>query len=210
MNFTERTQCARCGQELSPLISGLESTPKVLDDSSDGGRLKVGVIVVFVAVLLGGLFWLYILKDQSGSPDPVAEAAIRQPAPEPQQQQAAVPEQTNPESREAAKQVLTGLKRFEGETNLNMSFEEYDAMLTRLRSDLNSKLPAFVDHNPGDEEFRKEVEGAIRDYTAAQNWWKTVIRNSSVLSDADRTERLVPNWASAKAHIENAEKALAQ
>src|SRR5688572_18111957 len=108
MNFTERTQCARCGQELSPLFSGLESTPKVLDDSSDGSRLRVGIIVVFVAVLLGGLFWLYILKDQSGTPDPVAEATMVQPAPEPQEQQAAVPEQNNPESREAAKQVLTG------------------------------------------------------------------------------------------------------
>jgi len=89
-----------------------------------------------------------------------------------------------------------------------MSYEEYDEMLNRLRSDLNSKLPSFVDHNPGDETFRKEVEGAIRDYTAAQNWWKTVMRNSSVLSDADRTERIIPSWTSAKAHIENAEQAL--
>src|SRR5688572_25565382 len=147
MNFTEKTQCARCGHELSPLLGELKSTPKVLDDSSDGGRLKVGVIVVFVAVLLGGLFWLYILKDQSGTPDPVAEAAVVQPAPEPAQQ-AAVSEQNSPESREAAKQVLTGLKRFERDTNPGMSFEEYEAMLNRLRADLNSKLPEFVDHNP--------------------------------------------------------------
>ncbi len=164
--------------------------------------------MVFVAVLLGGLFWLYILKDQQATPEPVAETAVVQPAPEPAQQQEATA-QANPESREAAKQVLAGLKRFEGATNPGMSYEEYDEMLARLRSELDSKLPSFVDHNPGDETFRKEVEGAIRDYTAAQNWWKTVIRNSSVLSDADRTERLVPNWTSAKAHIENADQALA-
>jgi len=209
MNFTERTQCARCGQELSPLIGELKSTPTVLDDPGDGSRLKVGVIVVFVAVLLGGLFWLYILKDQ-GTPDPVAETAVVQPAPEPVQQAAEIPAQNTPESRDAAKQVLTGLKRFERDTNLSMTFEEYEAMLNRLRADLNSKLPEFVDHNPSDEAFRKEVEGALRDYTAAQNWWKTVMRNSAVLTDADRTERLIPNWESAKAHIENAEKALAQ
>ena len=209
MNFKGKTQCARCGQELSPLPGELKNTPKVLDDPGDGGRLKVGVIVVFVAVLLGGLFWLYILKDQ-GTPDPVAETAVIQPAPEPVQQAAEVPVQSSPESREAAKQVLTGLKRFERDANLNMSLEEYEAMLNSLRAELNSKLPEFVDHNPGDEAFRKEVEGALRDYTAAHNWWKTVARNSSVLTDADRTERLIPNWQSAKAHIENAEKALTQ
>src|SRR5688500_10670572 len=103
MNFTERTQCARCGQEHSPLIGELKSTPTALDDPGDGGRLKVGVIVVFVAVLLGGLFWLYILKDQ-GTPEPVVDTAVVQPAPEPVQQAAEVAAQNTPESREAAKQ----------------------------------------------------------------------------------------------------------
>lgn len=208
MNFTDKTRCARCSHDLSQPLTELGNTQNVLDSPGDSGRLKVGVVVVFVVVLLGGLFWLYILKDQQGTPEPVAEAAAAQPAPQPADQPA-VTAQENPESREAAKQVLAGLKRFEGATNTRMSYEEYDEMLTRLKADLSSKLPSFVDHNAGDEAFRKEVEGAIRDYTAAQNWWKTVMRNSSVLTDADRTERLIPSWTSAKTHIENADQALA-
>ncbi len=81
-------------------------------------------------------------------------------------------------------------------------------MLALLKADLDNTLPSFVDHEPDDESFRVEVHAAIRDYTAAGNWWKTAIRNSSVFTDADRTERLVASWSSARAHIETAEQML--
>ncbi len=63
-------------------------------------------------------------------------------------------------------------------------------------------------HSPSDESFRQEIAGALRDYTAAGNWWKTTIRNSSVLKDADRTARLQVEWASAQMHLDNAQKLL--
>jgi hypothetical protein len=208
INFTDKTRCARCDQELSQPLSELESNQHVPEDSAESARFKLGVVVTFVVVLLVGLIWLYVRKDPQRTPEAVAEAGFMQPATEQAEQPGQVIAQANPQSREAAKQVLTGLKRFQATTNSSMSYEEYDAMLTRLKSDLHSTLPSFVDHNPGDETFRLEVEAAIRDYTAAQNWWKTINRNSSVFSDADRTERLIPSWTSAKTHIEQAERAL--
>src|SRR5260370_8412930 len=81
-----------------------------------------------------------------------------------------------------------------------MSYEEYDDMLTRLKADLNDTLPTFVRHNASDEAFRQEVAAALRDYTAAGSWWKTTIKNSSVLNDADRNERLQADWSSAQPH----------
>ena len=57
---------------------------------------------------------------------------------------------------------------------------------------------------------RQEVAGALRDYNAARNWWKTTIKNSSVLHDNDRVERLQVEWASAQTHLDKAEKLLGE
>ena len=69
-------------------------------------------------------------------------------------------------------------------------------------------MPSFVRQNPGDEIFRQEVAAALREYTAAGNWWKTTIANSSVFTEDDRSERTRRNWASARTHLTNAEKVL--
>ena len=89
-----------------------------------------------------------------------------------------------------------------------MSYDQYNEMLTNLNAELNNTLPTFVRHDPSDERFRQEVAGAVRDYAAAGNWWKTTIKNSSVLSEADRTARLQVEWGSAQKHLDNAEKLL--
>ncbi len=89
-----------------------------------------------------------------------------------------------------------------------MDFKEYQKNLDSLRSDLNKTLPSFVRHLPSDETFRQEVDSALRDYTAAENWWKTTITNNSVFSEADRKERTQKNFESARTHLENAEKLL--
>ena len=111
-------------------------------------------------------------------------------------------------SAEPAKQVLAGLKSFQGKPKMSMTYEEYDQMLTNLKTDLNNTLPAFARHGPSDEKFRQEVTAALRDYVAAGNWWKTTIMYSKVLKDSDRTERLKAQWDSAQAHLEKAEKLL--
>lgn len=207
-NFAGQTRCASCKHDLSLPLTEPENNQQVPDNSGEFGRLKVSVVLIFAAVLLLGLVLLYIRKDSQGTPGAVSEAGVAQPATQQAEQPGQVIAQENPQSREAAKHVLAGLKRFQGATESSMSYQEYDGMLTRLKADLNNTLPSFVDHNPGDETFRREVDAAIRDYTAAGNWWKTTIRNSSVFTDADRTERLIPNWTSAKTHLDNAEQML--
>jgi hypothetical protein len=116
------------------------------------------------------------------------------------------------QSEEPAKQVLAGLRHFQEHfqdtPKSSMTYEEYDQMLTHLKADLNDTLPTFVRHSPSDERFRTEVAAALRDYTAAGDWWKTTIRNSKVLNDADRTTRLQAEWGSAQTHLDNAEKLL--
>jgi hypothetical protein len=77
-----------------------------------------------------------------------------------------------------------------------------------LEADVNSILPTLVSHSPSDEKLRQEVTGAVRDYKAALDWWKTTLSYSNVLSDADRVERLQVEWASAQTHLRNAEKQL--
>ena len=80
-------------------------------------------------------------------------------------------------------------------------------MLIHLQAVVDNEFPAFA---LSDRSFALEVEGAVRDYTAAGRWWKTTIRNSTTLSEADRIERTQPLWNSAKTHVDNAEKILAR
>jgi len=179
--------------------------------SGELGQSKVSVVLtvaVAVAILLV-LLLFYFRQDPQTTQAAPNETGVAQPSPPPQSE-APVQDlaQTNRQSEEAAKRVLEGLKRFQGSTDSSMSYEEYDDMLTRLKADLHDKLPTFVRHNPSDEAFRQEVAAALRDYTAAGDWWKTTIRNSSVLKDADRDERVQPSWRSAQTHLENAEKDL--
>ena len=114
------------------------------------------------------------------------------------------------ESQQAAAQVLEKLKGFRYLTDFTDDYDDYDKRLSRLRADLDEQLPNFVRQGPNADGFRREVAAAMRDYGAAEDWWKTTVRNSNVLSAADRDERLHVLWASANTHIENAEKALAR
>lgn len=180
------------------------------DKSGEFGRLKVSFVLIFAAVLavLLVLVLFYIRQGPGATSEAISEVGVAQPATPRDEQPGQDPVQTDRQSEEAAKRVLAGLKRFQDATESSMSYDEYDEMLTRLNADLNNTLPTFVRHNPSDEGFRQEVAAALRDYTAAGNWWKTSIRNSSVLNDADRDERLQANWSSAQTHLDNAQKLL--
>lgn len=178
--------------------------------SGELGQFKVSFVLtlaVAVAISLALLLFYFRQAPQVTQAAP-NDTGVAQPAAP--QSEAPVQDlaQTNRQSEEAAKRVLEGLKRFQGATESSMSYDEYDEMLTRLKTDLNDALPTFVRHSPSDEAFRQEVAAALRDYTAAQNWWKTCVRNSSVLSDADRTARLQVEWGSAQTHLDNARKLL--
>jgi len=180
------------------------------DKSGELGQLKVS-FVIFAAVLavLSVLVLHYVWRDSGKAPsEAISESSVAQPVMPDADQPGPDPAQQERQSEEAAKRILTGLKHFQGATESSMSYEEYDEMLTRLRADLNNTLPSFVGHNSSDEAFRREAEAALRDYTAAGNWWKTTIRHSSVLNEADRDERVKADWSSAQTHLNNAEKLL--
>lgn len=208
-NLGAKTRCVRCGYDVWTPLTGSKNNQQTSDYPGEFGRLKASVLIV-VAVLLLGMAFLYINQDAQATSGALSEAAIAKP----EMQQTVVPEQIiaqeDLQSREASKHVLAGLELFQRATEHNMTFEEYDRSLARLKADLNKTLPTFVDHKPEDETFRREVDAAVRDYTAAGSWWKTAERNSAVLTDADRTERLVANWTSAKTHLDKAEQVLAR
>lgn len=205
-NFADQTRCARCASDLSQQLTE-PNNRQSLDRSAQFGRSKVSVVLILAAVLLVGGAFLYFRQDSPGAAAAASKAAVPQPVTQEAEQPEQVIAQESPESREAAKNVLAELKSFQGATG-RMSFEEYDEKLIRLKADLNNTLPSFVDHNPSDESFRQEVDAALRDYTAAGNFWKTTIRNSAVFTDADRTEKLNTDWTSAKTHLDNAERML--
>jgi len=207
-NFPDHVRCARCGNDVWVPVTEPTSDEQLSNNSREFGRVKISVIIA--AVLLSSLVFLYFRKGPQGTPGAASETFAAQPSIQEGEQPAQDTAKENPESREAARHVLAGLKRFQAAANSSMSYEEYEEMLGRLKADMENTLPSFTDHNTGDESFRAEVNAAIRDYTAAGNWWKTVIRNSSVFTDADRTEKLVANWTSAKAHLETAEQMLAR
>ena len=178
--------------------------------SGELGQFKVsGVLILAVAGAILLVLLLSYLRHNpqaaQAAPNDTGVAQATTPQSEAPVQGLA---ETNRQSEEAARRVLAGLERLQDATERSMSYDEYDEMLTRLKADLNNTLPTFVGHNPSDEGFRQEVAAALRDYTAAGNWWKTRIRNSTVLNDADRDERVQPSWKSAQTHLENARKML--
>ncbi len=178
-------------------------------NSGEPGQFKVNRVLILYAALaiLLVLLLFYFKQDPQETQAALSDTGVAQPTPSSEQPaQDAAP--NDPQSQEPARQVLIGLKRFQDAIESNMTYEEYDEMLTRLKADLNSALPTFVRHDPSDESFRNEVAAALRDYTAAQSWWKTIIRNSKVLTDTDRTARLQVEWGSAQTHLDNAEKLL--
>lgn len=178
--------------------------------SGELGQSKVSGIAIVAAALaiLLVLLLFYFRPNPQETQVAVSEAGVAEPTTPQSEQPGQDLAHKDPQSQEPAKQVLAGLKRFQGATQGSMSYDEYNEMLTRLKTDLNNTLPTFVRHDPNDESFRQEVAAALRDYTAAGNWWKTTIRNSSVLDDADRMARLQSEWSSAQTHLDNAEKLL--
>lgn len=209
-NFVDTNQCRRCKSDLSLPLNGAKNDKQTRDDSGELGRSTVSLAWIFAAVvaLLLGLVLLYMRQGPQKTPGAISEAGVAQPATAEAKQPGQDPAEQNSRSVAVATHVLAELKRFQDATESGMGYNEYDEKLTHLKADLNNALPAFVRHDPSDESFRQEVAAAVRDYTAAGNWWKTTITNSSVFTEADRNERTQANWASAKTHLTNAEKTL--
>ena len=211
-NFADVTECRRCKAELSRRTAVAKSisetqTPEV---AVENGRSKARSLLVLAAALaifsVTSLF--YLRQNPSETQEPLGEVSNAQSAATQPDQAALDPTREDAKSQQAAKEILTGLKRFHVSIQPDMRFDEYHEMLTDLNTDLNSMLPKFVSHNPSDESFRKEITGALRDYTAAENWWKTSLKYRNVISDADRLARQKTQWGSAQTHLDNAEKLL--
>ena len=219
-NFVEAKVCRRCESDLSRRSTGSKKVTPVPANTGEVRQFKAGRVLIFAAALVvSSVLLLSYVRQAPPGPGPgtgtgsvpgeaedLAKSAKQSEQPV---QNAAI---GNAPSEEPAKQVLAGLRHFQEhfqDTPKNsMTYEEYDQMLTNLKADLNDALPTFVRHSPSDERFRTEVAAALRDYTAAGDWWKTTIRNSKVLNDADRTTRLQAEWGSAQTHLDNAEKLL--
>lgn len=209
-NFADSDRCRRCKSDLSRWSTGASEVKQIRVEPGEPGSLKARRVLILAAVpaTLFLLIFFYVRQGFQETQANPSEVEVTQTVPPQPQQPGENSAPENAQSQEAAKDVLAGLKRFQGATQNKMSYDEYDQMLTHLKADLNNMLPTFVRHSPSDESFRQEIAGALRDYTAAGNWWKTTIRNSSVLNDADRTSRLQVEWSSAQTHLDNAEKLL--
>jgi hypothetical protein len=206
-NFALATRCVRCRYDVWEPLPGSEKKQRRAANPRRVGPLRAGVLISTAALLLGFAF-LYIRQDATPAPEAVSQVVAEQPVSHDTEETSQVASQEDRQSPEAAKHVLGEMERFQLASESSMSYDQYDRSLTKLKADLNNTLPSFVEHGPGDETFRQEVDAAVREYTAAGKWWKTVEMNSSVLTDADRTERLIANWTSAKTHLDNAEQVL--
>jgi len=218
-NFVDAKVCRRCQSDLSRRSTASKKATPVPAGTAEVRQFKFGRVLIFAAALVVSSFLLLSYVRQvppgtgtgSGTGSAPGAADIAKSARQSEQpaQNAAI---EDGQSEEPAKQALAGLRHFQEHfqdvPKSSMTYEEYDQMLTHLKADLNDTLPTFVRHSPSDERFRTEVAAALRDYTAAGDWWKTTIRNSKVLNDADRTTRLQAEWGSAQAHLDNAEKLL--
>ena len=209
-NFAGANKCKRCKSDLSAPFKVTKNEKRVPADSAESERSSysfvwIGAVLVVVSL---GLVFFYMKQGPQETPEPGSEAVVAQTsaAPDAEQPVQSAAEQ-NSQSEAVAKQIVTNLKHFQDATE-NMDFKEYQKNLDSLRSDLNKTLPSFVRHLPSDETFRQEVDSALRDYTAAENWWKTTIRDNTVFTETDRKERTQVNFESARAHLENAEKSL--
>jgi hypothetical protein len=191
------------------LTGGINNKP-ALKSSADPAqsRVRLTLISAVIVVVLTALVVFYMRPGPQAAPEALNQGVGTQPATVLPQAEAKDSLQQDPQSAEAASKVLGNLKRLQEATEHDLSYDEYEQMLDQLNADLNNTLPAFVGHSPENETFRQEAAAAVRDYVAARNWWKTTIKYSSALNDADRDEKLKADWTRAKTHIENAEKAM--
>ena len=122
------------------------------------------ILAALVVVLLG-LVVLYMRQGPQGTPEAGGEAAVVQTpvTPDAEQRGENAVEQ-NSQSEAAATQIVAELKRFQDATERGMDYDQYDKELNSLKTDLNTRLPSFVRHDPSDESFRQEVAAALRDY----------------------------------------------
>lgn len=214
-SFPNISRCNRCKSDLSPSLKSAKderpSGDNFAEDRPTASRFAW--ITTALAVMLLGLGLVYMGRGSQASAVAVSEAfaqpaspASDQPAHDSAQQNSA---QQNSESEAAAAKVIMELKHFQDAAESGRDYKDYEQKLTSLKADLNNTLPSFARHTSNDETFRQEVAAALRDYSAAQNWWKTTLTNSSVFTEADRDERTLKNWASARSHLTIAEKMLA-
>ena len=210
-NFPRTNECRRCKSDLSLPLNDAKNDKQMHGNSGELGRSTFSftwILAALVIVLLG-LALFYMRQGPQETPEVGGEAVVLQnPVTPDAEQPGQNAVEQNSQSEATATQVVAELKRFQDVTESGMDYDEYDKKLNILKTDLNNTLPAFVRHNPSDEIFRQEVAAALRDYTAAGNWWKTTITNSSVFTEADRNERTQKDWASARTHLINAEKVL--
>ena len=210
-NFADTKQCRRCKADpFLPLSAAKDDNPMRADAGEVGrSRFSLAWILAAIAVVLLGLVVFYMRQGP-----PVTLAATSEvgalPVAAGAEQPAADPAEENSRSEAVATHVLAKLKSFQNETERGMEFSAYEEKLNQLKGELDRALPGFVRHEPEDETFRQEIAAAVRDHTAAVNWWKTTIRNSSVLTEADRNERTQVKWESARTHLSKAEKMLAR
>jgi len=206
-NFAQTDRCKRCKSDLSLPLKVRKNDKRMPSNSAEVGRSSFSftwILASVVVVLLGLVFFYMRQAPEVGLEAVVAQTLVTRDAEQPEQNAV----EQNSQSEAAATQIVTDLKRFQDATESGIDYNEYDKKLSSLKSDLNNTLPSFVRHDASDETFRQEVDAALRDYTAAGNWWKTTITNSTVFTEADRNERTQRNFESARTHITNAEKTL--
>ena len=208
-NFADAKECRRCkANPTQPPIDAKDV--KLLDEVSEmssGSKFKYAWVLVLIAagLLIAGLLYMW-----QSSPDPQTDpvqAAAAPPAPVSDQPAVDIAKE-NSRNHEVAMAILAETKRFQSAVESEMTFEEYEQKLNSLRTELNSKLPEFSRHEESDETFRKEINGALREYEAAANWWKTTIRYNEAINDEGRKERTQGNWTKAREHLSTAEKML--
>jgi len=208
-NFADAKECRRCKTDPSQPMIEAKDVKLLDDDSADSSASKFNYAWVLVLVV-GGLLIVGMLYMWQSSIDPEADPiqAAAAPAAAVSEQPAVDLAKENERNQEVATEILTEVKRFQASAEGEMTFEQYEEKLKKLRVELNNKLPNFSRREPSDETFRKEIEGALREYDAAANWWKTTITYNAAINEADRKERTQKNWTSAGAHLATAEKML--
>ncbi len=207
-NFADSKECRRCKADPSKPVEAI--TEPVTRDNSEPTVSAKSSYAWIISAVAGLVLILGIVYMWQSSPPPGNEAAQAASAPPAAAsgQPAVDLAKENERNQEVATEILTEAKRFQAAAEGEMTFEQYEQKLKNLRVELNNKLPNFSQHEPSDETFRKEIEGALRDYDAAANWWKTTITYKEAIDEAGRRERTQQIWASARVHLDTAEKML--
>ena len=210
-HFADRKHCKRCKSDLSLPLKVAKNHEPVTSKSEVAGRPAFRFAWILAALVVGllGVGFFYLRQGQQAIPEVVAPAVVvATPVTADAEQPAQSIIEQDSQSEAAARHIVTNLKRFQDATESGMEYGEFEKKLNSLKTDLNDTLPSLVRQNPSDLTFRQEVDAALRDYTAAGNWWKTTIANSTVFTEVDRNERTQRNFESARTHLANAEKTL--